>query len=804
MGDLDLGRVRALIRKVRIGRLVGRGLVLTLLVGGVIAAGVGSTQAAGTALQAAPVNHTPVPDSGPAVHHDTSPPLSSIPSEATPGMAHPAIPLPPGPASSSTTAVQSTSGPTASSRLAPSPSNNFDGLTATAPNSCGCIPPDNEVGVGTTQVVELVNTELGVYSKTGGTLISAESTNTLWSGFGGGCQTNNDGDGTVTWDPLAQRWVIQQFSVSTTPFLDCVAISTSTDATGSYFRYSFQFANFPDYPKLGVWSDGYYLSFNQFSGNTFLGPEMCALDRAAMLTGAAATDQCFTHSSYFGSVLPATLDGATPPPSGESEWFVGINPNASNSLAYFKLHVDWTTPSNSTLTGPTSLSVSPFSEACGGRTCIPQAGATQKLDSLADRLMWRLEYRNFGDHEAMVVSHAVKATVNGTSTVGMRWYEVRPSSGALTVFQQGTQAPDATYRWMGSIAMDQTGDMALGYSTSSSTLHPGIAYTGRLATDAPGTMPQGETTLFTGAGSQTGAGNTRWGDYSEMSVDPADDCTFWYVNEYLPSNGSFNWHTRLGSFKFPGCGSTTSNDFSISASPSSVSVTQGQSGGSTISTAVTSGSAQSVSLSASGLPSGATASFNPSPITAGGSSALTITTGSSTPTGTFTVTVTGTGTSATHTTTVSLTVNSASTNLVTNGGFETGTFSGWTTGGISETIVTTAHSGSFAAELGASTATRTGSSTMSQTITVPSGGATLTLWYQPHCASTGRAQMVIRSTGGTLLATPLSVCSNSGAWTEVTSSLNSFAGQSIVLVFINNNGSSTAPSYTIFDDISAS
>ena len=472
--------------------------------------------------------------------------------------------MPPGPSAFSHISAPNSSGSTALSPLAPTAGTNFDGLTDSSPNSCLCAPPDNEVAAGPTQVVELVNTELAVYSKTGGTLISAEATNTLWSGFGGGCQNNNDGDGTVVFDTLSQRWVIQQFSVSTTPYLDCMAISTSSDPTGSYYRYSFQYANFPDYPKLGVWSDAYYLSFNQFQGNTFLGAEMCAFNRAAMLSGAAASQQCFAPSSAQGSVLPATLDGATAPPSGESEWFVGIDPSAANALAYWKFHVDWTTPANSTLTGPTSLAVSSFSEACGGGTCIPQSGTTQQLDSLGDRLMWRLAYRNFGDHEAIVVSHAVTA---GTS-VGMRWYELRPSAGSLSVYQQGTYAPDSTYRWMGSIAMDHSGDMALGYSTSSSALHPGVAYTGRVPTDPSGSMPQGETTMYTGAGSQTRT-LSRWGDYSELSVDPADDCTFWYVNEYEPANGTFNWHTRIGSFKFPACSTSSGSPPSVTTGSAS-------------------------------------------------------------------------------------------------------------------------------------------------------------------------------------------------------------------------------------------
>ena len=222
-----------------------------------------------------------------------------------------------------------------------------------------------------------------------------------------------------------------------------------------------------------------------------------------MIAGTTSTQQCFLGTAQpEKTALPATLDGTRPPPAGSPEWFVGLSPTTANALAYYKFHVDFTTPANSTLTGPTDLAVQAFSAACGGAgTCIPQAGTSQQLDSLGDRLMYRLAYRNFGDHEAMVVTHSV---VSGSS-VGERWYELRPSAGALTVFQQGTYAPDATYRWMGSIALDSVGDMALGYSTSSSSLHPGLAYTGRLPGDAAGQMPQGEATIFTGPGSQGGS-----------------------------------------------------------------------------------------------------------------------------------------------------------------------------------------------------------------------------------------------------------------------------------------------------------
>src|SRR5438067_5567723 len=212
---------------------------------------------------------------------------------------------------------------------------------------------------------------------------------------------------------------------------------------------------------------------------------------------------------------------------------------------------------------------------------------------------------------------------------------------------------------MGSVAMDRAGGIAMGFSVSSSRLKPQIHYAGRLAGDPAGQMSQGEGTIINGAGVQTGRGLSRWGDYSSMSIDPADGCTFWYANEYIPANGSFNWSTRIGTFKLPGCGVT--NDFSISASPSSVSATQGGTATSTIATAVTSASAQTVSLGASGLPSGATASFSPAAVTAGGSSTLTLGSGTAAA-GTYTLTVTGTGTSATHSTTVSFTIAAPVTN----------------------------------------------------------------------------------------------------------------------------------------------
>lgn len=471
------------------------------------------------------------------------------------------IPLPAGlkPESEPDPVLQRTTA-TAPTLLAPSLSKGFDGIgQGVFGFSVSVAPPDTNGAVGQTQYVQWVNLSFAVFDKATGALIKGPvAGNSLWKGFGGGCETNNSGDPIVTYDKLANRWIMSQFSVNTTPFLHCVAVSTTADATGTYNRYSFQYSNFDDYPKMGVWPDAYYVTFNMFSGSTFVGADACAYNRNAMLNGQAATQICFQQGASVASLLPADLDGRTPPPAGSPNYMMNFG---SNSLRLFKFHVNFSSPGSSTFTGPTTIAVAAFTPLCSGaRGCVPQGGTTNKLDSLADRLMYRLAYRNLGTRESLVVNHSVTAGSSG----GVRWYEIQNPNGTPVVAQQSTFAPDSRYRWMGSIAMDHVGDIALGYSVSSGTTNPAIAYTGRAVSDPASTM-QTEATIISGTGSQTGS-LTRWGDYSAMQVDPVDDCTFWYTTEYLKASGSFNWNTRIASFRFSGCPPVPA----ISISPASI------------------------------------------------------------------------------------------------------------------------------------------------------------------------------------------------------------------------------------------
>jgi len=505
------------------------------------------------------------------VHRDVSPPLRDLANAApqvdlTPRESEPLrrIPLPPGlkPAEEPDSVIQRTAIATPAA-FAPTVGNSFDGIGQGQFSFFGQpAPPDTNGAVGLTQYVQWVNTLFGVFDKSTRVLtLGPIAGNTLWSGFGGLCETHNDGDPMVVYDKLANRWVLAQFAIGSTsppfaaPFLQCIAISTTPDATGTYNRYSFEYSAFDDYPKMAVWPDAYYVTFNMFDVSTnpatFIGSDACAYDRSAMINGQPSTQICFQQGPSVGGLLPSDLDGSTPPPPGSPNYMVYFG---TNSLNLFQFHADFGTPSASTFTGPAVIPVAPFTPLCNATgTCVPQAGTTNQLDSLGDRLMHRLAYRDFGTHESLVVNHSVDAAPGG----GVRWYEIQNPAGTPSVAQQSTFAPDSNFRWMGSIAMDKAGDIAVGYSLSGSSMKPAIAFTGRTASD-PVNIMETETIILNGTGSQTtslfGTPLTRWGDYSAMQVDPSDDCTFWYTSEYLKTDGAFNWSTRIANFKFPNCG----------------------------------------------------------------------------------------------------------------------------------------------------------------------------------------------------------------------------------------------------------
>jgi uncharacterized repeat protein (TIGR01451 family) len=498
--------------------------------------------------------------------HDVSPPLASIPAEPEPQAPVfreiPRQPLPRrGPKSRLPDPVlQSAVGGAAM----PSTTQNFEGVGSIN----GVLPPDTNGAVGPNHYVQWVNVSFAVWDKAGNKLYGPVAGNTLWSGFGGPCQTRNDGDPIVLYDHLADRWLLSQLAFPnfpSGPFYQCIAISTTPDPLGGYHRYQFQISDtkLNDYPKFGIWADAYYMAVNQFTctalGCSWAGQGVAAFERNKMLAGQPANlvyADLFSVDPNLGGMLPSSLDGPAPP-AGTPNHFVQVDDDAwgysPDQLQVWDFHVDWINPGASTFTKATALLTAAFdSNMCGySLTCIPQKGTAKKVDALADRLMYRLQFRQFTDHASLVVNHTVDA--DGADHAGVRWYELRDSGGGWNILQQGTYAPDSNHRWMGSIAMDKDGNIALGYSVSGANTFPSIRYTGRLAGDAPGTLPQGETTLIAGGGSQTYR-TGRWGDYSSMSVDPTDGCTFWYTQEYYPATGNSSWHTRIGSFKFASCG----------------------------------------------------------------------------------------------------------------------------------------------------------------------------------------------------------------------------------------------------------
>jgi hypothetical protein len=425
----------------------------------------------------------------------------------------------------------------------------------------GFNPPDTIGDVGPSHYVQMINaTQVTIYNKTSGAVISGPVSLDQLAPSGHPCSTGS-GDPIVLHDQLANRWLLSEFS-SREDYL-CVYISQTADPSGAYYFYPFQAPNFPDYPKYAVWPDAYYLSTHDYDGVVST-PAVYALDRTRMLAGLSATFQRRTAPSLSGfgfqALTPADLDGSTPPPSGAPGLFMrhrdteihgpgGMSGN--DLLEVWAFTVNWTTPASSSFSKIADIEVAEFdSSLCDPNSmeCIPQPGTLTKLDPVAQVIMWRLSYRNFGTRQALMGSFTTDV---GSDRAGVRWFELRKTSGNWFLHQQGTYAPGNVHRWMGAIAMDRQGNMALGYNVSSSSIYPGLRYVGRLATDTAGTMPQGETTIVNGSASN---GSHRYGDYSSMNVDPADDCTFWFTGQW---NNASQWSTRIAKFKFDQCSPPT-------------------------------------------------------------------------------------------------------------------------------------------------------------------------------------------------------------------------------------------------------
>jgi len=508
---------------------------------------------------------------GRAVRHDTSAPLSQmartfvterperqIPIKIPPGLAerHKGFAKRPDPV------LQTRPSDT----LTPVPSLTFEGQSDddnAATIGGRVVPPDTNGDVGPNHYVQFINLILAVYDKTGTKIFGPVAGNSIWDGFGGICEATNHGDPVVLYDHLADRWVVSQFAIGADGH-QCVAVSTTGDPTGSYHRYDFVVSPsaFNDYPKLGVWADGYYMSANEFDA-TFEGAIAIAFERDAMLVGQPADfvkfgplgcgDECFF------SLQPSDLDGPAPGAGTPNTFVMAFDDEtwgtgtASDGYRLWNFSVDWATPANSTFTALAQVNTPEFDvNLCNFRACVPQPRGGERLDTLSQFTMFRAQYRHFASYDTLLVTNTVDAT--GRNVAAPRWAELRNTGGAWALHQSGTYAlNDGHHRWMGSAAMDGDGNIALGYSVASRSLFPSIRYATRAPGDPAGTLGS-EETLHAGTGAQLRSFN-RWGDYSSMSVDPADDCTFWYTQEYYLNSGRFDFKTRVGTFKVATCGS---------------------------------------------------------------------------------------------------------------------------------------------------------------------------------------------------------------------------------------------------------
>ena len=433
---------------------------------------------------------------------------------------------------------------------------------------------DNSLAVGPNHIVQVINgAGIAVYTKrgkqfdsTGKVLYGAVPSGTVFKDFGGACETANFGDVVVRYDQLADRWlyvmpVFQRIpGRPEEPYSVCYALSAGPDPLGSYHRYEFRRKLFPDYPRPAIWPDGYYIPTS--TGDNIIQKHVCIVDRNAMLQGREVTEQCLIINGA-NFLNNADIDGQALPPPGAPNIMMAaggtqLKPPISakqvledDGIWFWKVHVDWANPAKTAATGPAKIKVAPYHYLCGGQltNCVPQPGSAVRLDAQGDKLMQRLVYRNFGNYQALVVAHSVDSSTGGAG--GVRWYEFRMKTrGDPTLYQQGTYAPDALYRWMGSAAMDRMGNIGIGYSFGGSSSFVGQRFAARLEKDPRGQLTLHESVLVEGRGAQT-RGN-RWEDYTTTAIDPSDDCTFWYVGDYY-REGAAALTTRIGGFRLPGC-----------------------------------------------------------------------------------------------------------------------------------------------------------------------------------------------------------------------------------------------------------
>jgi hypothetical protein len=414
------------------------------------------------------------------------------------------------------------------------------------------IPPDTEGDVGPDQYVQMINMLFAVFDKNGNLIYGPVDNITLWQNAPGPWSGHSNGDPIVLYDEQADRWLISELSFPNHPYgpyYEKIAISETSDPTGAWYLYGFDYEYFCDYPKIGIWNDGYYLTTNNnFWVNDqwdFHAVGVTVFERDSMLAGSPNARRIFFDmypNTEPWSILPADIDG-NPPPDGTPAWLAHYKEGTPDRIRIYAVFTDWTEPDNSYIT----LSATLLPEAFTGSlpNGIPQPGGAPYLAALSNRLMYRLQYRNFGDYQTLVTNHTVNV---GNEVAGLRWYEFRNPGPGWEIMQQGTFAPDNTCRWMGSMAMDEYGNMALGYSVSGYDTYPSIRFTGRYCNDPPGLMTIAEQTVINGSGVQLSPYH-RWGDYSAMSLDPADQITFWYTQQYYETTGDRSWQTRIAAFR---------------------------------------------------------------------------------------------------------------------------------------------------------------------------------------------------------------------------------------------------------------